>query len=217
MQEVEFDWDRQQRTGVSEAVLCEGKTAQQISDILSQANERQVSLLLTRLTPDQMPQYQQAFSNFEPDARSHTAVLNNGIGVPKPCDCLIVTAGSSDLKVALEAQQTLRINGLDVKVIADCGVAGLWRLTDKLDQLNSAPVIIAVAGMEGALFPVLAGLVKGVVIAVPTSNGYGVATGGRVALGSALSACSPGVVTVNIDNGFGAACALLKMRRPLST
>ena len=151
------------------------------------------------------------FDNLEPDEQSGTAILNNGLVAPVMSDCLIVTAGSSDMKVATEARQTLRFNGLDVPVIADCGVAGLWRLTDKLDRLQAAPVIIAVAGMEGALFPVLAGLVKSVVIAVPTSNGYGVASGGRAALGSALATCSPGVVTVNIDNGFGAACALIKM------
>ncbi len=211
--DFEFDWHRKQRTGIAEAVLCEGKTVEQIKAILNQANERGESLLLTRLTPAVM-QDCSGVTNLEPDSQSGTAILNNGLAAPVTSDCLIVTAGSSDMRVASEAQQTLRYNGLDVPVIADCGVAGLWRLTDKLDRLNSAPVIIAIAGMEGALFPVLAGLVKGLVIAVPTSNGYGVATGGKTALGSALATCSPGVVTVNIDNGFGAACALLKVLAP---
>lgn len=210
MQEFEFDWQRQQRTGIAEAVLCEGKTVDQINSILSQANDRKVSLLLTRLSTEVM-QACSGVDNLECDNQSATAVLNNGLIAPVASDCLIVTAGSSDMRVACEAQQTLRFNGLEVPVIADCGVAGLWRLTEKREQLNAAPVIIAVAGMEGALFPVLGGLVKGLVIAVPTSNGYGVATGGKTALGSALATCSPGVVTVNIDNGFGAACALLKV------
>ncbi len=211
MQEFEFDWHRQQRTGVAEAVLCEGKTVEQIKSILAQANQRQASLLLTRLSLAAMRECSENFTNLESHDASETAVLNNGLPALAVSDCLIVTAGSSDMKVAHEARQTLLYNGLDVPIIADCGVAGLWRLTDKLELLNAAPLIIAVAGMEGALFPVLAGLVKGVVIAVPTSNGYGVAQGGKVALGSALSACSPGVVAVNIDNGFGAACAMLKM------
>ena len=211
MQDVEFDWSRQQRTGVAEAVLCEGKSVAQITNILTQANDRKASVLLTRMSADVMQACTGVFDNLEPDEQSGTAILNNGLVAPVMSDCLIVTAGSSDMKVATEARQTLRFNGLDVLVIADCGVAGLWRLTDKLDRLQAAPVIIAVAGMEGALFPVLAGLVKSVVIAVPTSNGYGVASGGRAALGSALATCSPGVVTVNIDNGFGAACALIKM------
>ena len=98
-----------------------------------------------------------------------------------------------------------------MRTVHDCGVAGLWRLTDKLSELRKAPVIIAVAGMEGALFPVLAGMVPGLIIAVPGSTGYGVAEGGRAALSSALSSCAPGVVVVNVDNGFGAACALLKI------
>lgn len=211
MQEIEFDWQRQQRTGIAEAVLCEGKTVEQIKSILAQANQRSDSLLLTRLSMEPMRECADSFDNLKAHEQSATAVLNNGLQATASSDCLIVTAGSSDMKVAYEARQTLLYNGLDVQIIADCGVAGLWRLTDKLDRLSKAPVIIAVAGMEGALFPVLAGLVRGVVIAVPTANGYGVAEGGKVALGSALSACSPGVVTVNIDNGFGAACALLKM------
>ena len=102
-------------------------------------------------------------------------------------------------------------NGLNVEVVHDCGLAGLWRLTDQLPVLSKAPVIIAVAGMEGALFSVLAGLVSGLVIAVPGSTGYGVSEGGHAALHSALSACAPGVVVVNIDNGFGAACAMIKI------
>lgn len=211
MQEFEFDWDRQQRTGIAEAVLCEGKTVEQILSLLTQANDRKASLLLTRLSLPVMEKCNATFANLELHQQSETAVLDNGVASPVNTSCVIVTAGSSDMKVAYEARQTLLFYGLDVQVIADCGIAGLWRLTDKLDQLNKAPVIIAVAGMEGALFPVLAGLIKGLVIAVPTSNGYGVAEGGKVALGSALSACSPGIVTVNIDNGFGAACAMLKI------
>lgn len=211
MRDVEFDWERQERTGVAEAVLCEGKSAKQITEILTEANERETSILLTRLSTHIAQGIASAFTNLEVHQSSNTAMLNNGLPTPRPSNCVIVTAGSSDMQVAMEAKQTLLFYGLDMPLIADCGVAGLWRLTSKLDRLNRAPVIIAVAGMEGALFPVIAGLVRGLVIAVPTSNGYGVASGGKVALGSALSACSPGVLSVNIDNGFGAACALLKV------
>jgi NCAIR mutase (PurE)-related protein len=98
-------------------------------------------------------------------------------------------------------------------VVGDVGVAGLWRLFDRLDEIASWRVAIVVAGMEGALFSVVAGQVSGLVIAVPTSVGYGVATGGTAALHCALASCSPGVVVVNIDNGFGAACAALKLLR----
>jgi len=213
MSDVQFDWQRGDRCGgVAEAVLCEGKSTAQINNIIAQANQQSASLLLTRLS-------QQAADALTSDAAhplnydesSRTAILDNGLPEPKPSDALIVTAGSSDMSVALEAQRTLRFHGLEVSVIPDCGVAGLWRLTEKLDRLRRAPVIIAVAGMEGALFPVLGGMVPGIVIAVPGSTGYGVATGGSTALNTALASCAPGVVTVNIDNGFGAAGAMLKI------
>ena len=212
MADIEFDWQRQQRTGIAEAVLCTGKSLPQLIAILTQANERNASVLLTRLAEPVAVQLKAAgITNLELIESSGIAVLNNQLPDPVSSECLIVTAGSSDMPVALEAQQTLRFYGFDVPVVADCGVAGLWRLTDKLEQLRRAPVIIAVAGMEGALFSVLAGLVTSVVIAVPRSTGYGVAEGGQAALSSALASCAPGVVTVNIDNGFGAACAMLKI------
>ncbi len=123
----------------------------------------------------------------------------------------IVCAGTSDLTVAGEACRTLEFLGRRSVLYADVGVAGLWRLLDIVEPLRSHSILIAVAGMEGALFSVLAGLVPGLIIAVPTSVGYGVASGGQAALHSALASCSPGIVCVNIDNGFGAAAAAHKM------
>jgi NCAIR mutase (PurE)-related protein len=125
----------------------------------------------------------------------------------------IVAAGTSDLPVAREAARTLAFAGHHAEIIADVGVAGLWRLLGCLDALRQCRVLIAVAGMEGALFSVLAGLVKAPVIAVPTSVGYGIAEGGKAALYAALASCAPGLVVVNIDNGFGAAAAAIKMLR----
>jgi len=125
----------------------------------------------------------------------------------------IVCAGTSDMGVAIEAQRALAFHGVSATLIGDVGVAGLWRLFDRLDEITSWRAAIVVAGMEGALFSVVAGQVPGLVIAVPTSIGYGVAAGGMAALHSALASCAPGVVVVNIDNGFGAACAALKMLR----
>ena len=216
MTDVEFDWQRQQRTGIAEAVLCEGKSLPQLRYILTAANERNVSVLLTRLEATiANALIKEGFDNLLWHPDSGVAVLENKLPAVRQSDCLIVTAGSSDMPVALEAQETLRFNGVSVPVVADCGVAGLWRLTEKLDRLRAAPVIIAVAGMEGALFSVLAGMVNGLVIAVPRSAGYGVAAGGQAALSSALASCAPGVVTVNIDNGFGAACAMLKILQRL--
>lgn len=123
----------------------------------------------------------------------------------------IVAAGTSDIPVATEVMRCLEFFDIPHGLYADVGVAGLWRLTQVQPELEKHALLIAVAGMEGALFSVLSGLVSAPLIAVPTSVGYGVAAGGTVALHSALASCSPGIVTVNIDNGFGAASAARKI------
>ncbi len=214
MTDVEFDWQRESRTGIAEAVLCSGKSHVQLQQIIDSAQSRSASLLLTRLSASAAEAIAASgHVNLQYFPTSATALLDNGLPEVVDTRCLIVTAGTSDMPVAEEAQVTLRYYGLKAAIIADCGVAGLWRITDKLEKLRQAPVIIAVAGMEGALFPVLGGLVPGLVIAVPASTGYGVSEQGKAALSTALATCAPGVVSVNIDNGYGAACALLKVLR----
>lgn len=212
MSELRFDWGRAERTGVCEAVLAPGKSPEQIREVIAAATGRGSSLLLTRLAPELGHTLSsEVGASFDYDASSRSAILDLGLPPAMPCACLIVTAGTSDLPVAHEARRTLRFHGLDAPVLADCGVAGLWRLMEQTEHLGNARVIIAVAGMEGAIFPVIAGLTHALVIAVPTSVGYGVAEGGKGALSTALATCAPGIVTVNIDNGFGAACAAAKI------
>lgn len=209
---LRFDWARAGRTGVAEAVLAEGKSEAQIRAVLAEAQALGRSLLITRLHPELGEALAADLgAALDHDPLSRTAILDNGLPAPEPAAALIVTAGTSDAPVAAEARRTLAFHGHAVEILADCGVAGLWRLTEQAERLRAARAIIAVAGMEGALFPVLAGLTPALVIAVPTSVGYGLAEGGKAALGTALATCAPGVVTVNIDNGFGAACALLKV------
>lgn len=206
------DWRREARVGVGEAVFCAGKTAAQIDGLIALAEDRRASLLLTRLQPTKFVELDarlQARLDF--DVLSQTAVLDNGLPAPVPAGVGIVCAGTSDMAVAKEAARTLAFHGVASPLIADVGVAGLWRLLDRIGEIAAWRVAIVVAGMEGALFSVVAGLVPGLVVAVPTSVGYGVAAGGSVALNAALSSCAPGVVTVNIDNGFGAACAAIKI------
>ncbi len=213
MTDMRFDWDRQTRTGVAEAALAEGKGDTQIRDLVAVALAREHPLLITRLDTARGPALAAEFTGrFEYDKTSHTAIAGAAPKTAPLTDALIVTGGTSDMTVAAEAQRTLAFHGHSVDILADCGVAGLWRLTEHAERLRTTTTLIAVAGMEGALFPVIAGLTPGIVIAVPTSNGYGVAENGKAALSTALATCSPGVVTVNIDNGFGAAAALLKMR-----
>ena len=125
----------------------------------------------------------------------------------------VVTAGTSDAGPAREAVRTLAFNGHATTLIMDIGVAGLWRLTERVDEIAAHPVVIAVAGMDAALPSVLGGLVGSLVIAVPTSTGYGAARGGETALASCLTSCAPGIVVCNIDNGYGAACAAMRMLR----
>ena len=212
MNVVRFDWDRHARTGVAEAVLADGKSVEQIASILRQADGRRHPVLVTRMSADQFEAVREEFgASLDYEPLSRTAIL----GRPRPAQDQrtvgVVCAGTSDLPVALEAQRSLTYLGVGTALYADVGVAGLWRLMSVADQLKRHAVLIAVAGMEGSLFSVLSGLLPGIVIAVPTSVGYGVASGGRVALESALSSCSPGVVCVNIDNGFGAAAEARKM------
>lgn len=205
MSDFLIDWDRERRTGIAEALLCDGKSAAQIAAILESAADR--AMLLTRLDDAKHAALSAPLrARLDHDPLSRTAFFG---AVPAPAQrgpC-VVCAGTSDLPVAREAARTLHFAGYDAPVIADVGVAGLWRLMQRIDEIRSFDVVIAVAGMEGALFSVLAGLVDAPVIAVPSSIGYGVAHGGHAALHSALASCATGVVAVNIDNGFGAALA----------
>ncbi len=209
--DFQIDWDRERRTGAPEAVFCEGKSAAQIEAIVASARAAGRRLLFTRLGRAEHGALSSATANLlDYDPLSSTAILG-GLVRPMSVGVGIVAAGTSDVSVANEAARTLAFAGHEAPVIADVGVAGLWRLMGRIDEIRQFRVLIAVAGMEGALFSVLAGLVAAPVIAVPTSVGYGVAEGGRTALHAALVSCSPGLVVVNIDNGFGAATAALKM------
>ena len=210
--EVRFDGSRETRIGLSEAILADVKTPRQIGEALEQAERRTGHALVTRISPEQVDALPAKFnSRIDYDPVSRTAFLG---AVPDPSTevrVAVLTGGTSDVSVAREATRTLAFHGLDAVELNDVGVAGLWRLMEHRSTIERMSVLIVCAGMEGALFSVVGGLASGVVVAVPTSNGYGVASGGRVALNSALASCSPGIVAVNIDNGYGAACAAIRI------
>jgi len=212
MTEFRVDWQRAERTGTSEAVLCDPKSAAQIDAILAHAAELGQRLLLTRLGARKFSRLSAPMRGaLDYDAVTRTAILG-GLPVARGAGRVaIVCGGTSDLPVAREAERTLAFEGEAATLLADVGVAGLWRLMERLDDIRRHRVVIAVAGMEGALFSVLAGLVPCAVIAVPTSVGYGVAEGGHTALHAALASCASGLAVVNIDNGFGAAHAALRI------
>ena len=208
---VTFDRDRKSRIGLEEAVLAEPKTVDQIAAIVGDAHAEGRRLLLTRLQPaqlDGLPADLRGALDYCPLSR--TAIL--GALPPQRDDpaVALVSAGTSDAGPAAEARRVLAYSGLAATEIADVGVAGLWRLLAREEQLRRMQVVIVFAGMDAALPSVVAGLVPGLVFAVPTSVGYGVAAGGRAALDSVLSSCAPGVLVTNIDNGYGAACAALR-------
>lgn len=202
---AEIDNHRGIRQGVSEIVYGEGKTATQIKAICaSMIQAGQKRILMTRLDKDKAEQLEDAFG-LAYDATSRIGIIGD---IPKPDGqgrVIVAAAGTSDLPVAEEAALTSEVLGNETTRLYDVGVAGIHRLFAHLDDLLDARVIIAVAGMEGALPSVIAGLVACPVIAVPTSVGYGAAFNGVTALLAMLNSCASGVSVVNIDNGFGGA------------
>ena len=210
MPDHRLDFDRHTRTGLSEAVLCEGKSPVQLAAILETCREQGKAMLLTRLSDSQWDALGEWQGALDYDAVSRTAVLGQTLPTEGKSRIAIVTGGSADLQVAREARRTLTFHGIPSAEFTDVGVAGLWRLQEIVPRLASFQVIIACAGMDAALPTVLGGLVPSLVIAVPVSSGYGRALGGETALNALLCSCAQGLVVTNIDNGFGAACAAMR-------
>jgi len=214
--EVRPDVSRGERVGLDEAIFCAGKSASQIEAILGEARKRGTRLLLTRLGAEQLHDFSaevRAALAYDPLSRTaFFGAAHPGAGGRDP-RVAILSAGTSDLPAAREAQRTLAWYGEPAAEFHDVGVAGLWRLTDRLEEIRRHPVLIVAAGMDAALLSVVGGLVRGCVIGLPTSVGYGVASGGRAALDAMLASCAPGLAVVNIDNGYGAACIALRMLR----
>ncbi|MDW8366720.1 MAG: nickel pincer cofactor biosynthesis protein LarB, partial [Abditibacteriales bacterium] len=204
---AKIDHHRALRKGFPEVVFCQGKTTEQILSILRLMRERHATVLATRASEEVARAVQEAFPEAEYNPRARTLVIRSPAAatvVHKDHTVLVVCAGTADIPVAEEAVVTAETMGCHVERLYDVGVAGIHRLLDHSAQLASADVIIVVAGMEGALPSVVGGLVHCPVIAVPTSVGYGASFQGLAALLTMLNCCAPGVVVVNIDNGFGA-------------
>ena len=212
MSEIRLDFQRPERIGFGEAILCARKSDAQLATIMDRVLEEGESCLMTRLEAEvfaRFPDHHRARVDYDPVSR--TGFFNR---TPpeggEPALIAVVSAGSSDMPQAAEVIRTLTYLGAPTRQFIDIGVAGLWRLLEKVEELRTFPVIVAVAGMDGALPSVLGGLVPGMVICLPTSTGYGVSHGGQTALNAALASCAPGLVVVNIDNGYGAACAAFR-------
>lgn len=213
---AKIDHHRALRWGFPEVIFCHGKTPEQVKLIAERIIESGSNLFATKAT-DEM--YQELRSVL-PDARFNETAktityLKNEVQT-LPGRLIIVTAGTSDLPVATESLETAHALGIETKLLADVGVAGIHRVMNFRDELLSASVIIVVAGMEGALPSVIAGLVSSPVIAVPTSIGYGASFNGLTPLLSMLNSCVPGIAVVNIDNGFGAAFLAFRLLSTLN-
>jgi len=204
-----LDHHRGLRKGFPEVVFCQGKTPTQVAEILGELFKRHDRVMATRAHEETFRAVQEALPEAIYHAQARIIVVDKGSEQPEPEAedagyVLVVTAGTSDIPVAEEAAVTLEILGSRVERLYDVGVAGLHRLLDKRERLFGAKVIVAIAGMEGALASVVGGLVSCPVIAVPTSVGYGASFDGLAPLLTMLNSCAPGVAVVNVDNGFGA-------------
>jgi NCAIR mutase (PurE)-related protein len=211
---AKLDHHRSRRTGVPEVIFAPGKTEPQILKIFERMTATGSDVIITRAEKSIYDKIKQRFKNvrYNDIARVIYKIhLRRRSTDSRPI--ALVTAGTSDMPVAEEAAVIAEAYGAKVDRIYDVGVAGIHRLLIHQEKLRDAPVIIVVAGMEGALASVVSGLVKAPVIAVPTSVGYGASFAGLAALLAMLNSCAPGVTVVNIDNGFGAAMAALKILR----
>jgi pyridinium-3,5-biscarboxylic acid mononucleotide synthase len=204
MEGATLDHHRALRKGFGEVIYCAGKTPAQVADIAARLAARSPKLLGTRASADHFRAARRRVRGLEYDPLGRVLFLDRN-PAPRQPGIVIIAAGTSDLPVAQEALVTVRVMGHEPALIRDVGVAGLHRLLHHLPALYEARVVIAVAGMEGALPSVVAGLVAAPVIAVPTSVGYGTSFGGITALLAMLNSCASGLAVVNIDNGFGAA------------
>ena len=191
---IRFDDHRTERIGLSEAVFCEGKPRRALVTLLERfAAPAAAPILFTRLSEDVL----------------------NALPLVSDKKVAVVSAGTADGFVTREITRTLEFSGRAFERFEDCGVAGLWRIEAALPAINACDCVVVVAGLDAALASVLGGLTEKPLFAVPTSVGYGVAQGGMTAMSSMLASCAPGVAVLNIDNGYGAACAAIRVLRAL--
>ena len=212
MHGILFDHARTARIGLPEAVFGQGKSLEALTHLLERfAPEKEKPILFTRLAPEVMKALpEETRRQYDYHELSRTAFAA-ALPARARGRVAVVSAGTADGRTTWEAARTLKYLGISHEVYEDNGVAGLWRLTSNLDELNSYDVIIVVAGLDAALASVMGGLTAKPIFAVPTSVGYGLARGGETALASMLVSCAPGISVLNIDNGYGAACSAARV------
>lgn len=211
---AKLDMTRTERTGYGETIYCPGKTPEQLVEILRAFQHSGTRALGTKCSKEQFAFLQEQAIPVEYDTTSKLLTAAWGKRIELAGSVAVCSGGTADIPVAEAAAQTAEFFGAKVERYFDIGVAGLHRLLAKIDEIRQADVVIAVAGMEGALGSVLAGLIEAPLVAIPTSVGYGASFGGIAPLLAMLNSCAEGMSVVNIDNGFGAgvlACRMLRM------
>ena len=215
--DIKFDFQRRDRLGLIEAIWGQDKSIDQLERLCGNVLSKNEVVFITRINSEKANYLLDLYDDarFHEEANCLTIGKNfNKIITNKKV--AIISGGSSDLAVTLEAQLALEIYGVNCQSFRDVGVAGLHRLMSHLEEINKYDVLIVCAGMEGALATVVGGLLAQPIIAVPVSVGYGVSKDGETALNSMLSSCSPGLAVMNIDNGYGAAMAALRIIKSIS-
>ncbi len=210
--DIRFDFQRRERIGLIEAIWRADKSIDQLKRVSKEVLEKKEVVFITRIDKEKAAHLLEIFKEGRFIEEANCLIIGenfNKISTNKRV--AIISGGSSDLAVTLEAKLSLEIYGVSCQTFIDVGVAGLHRLFSEIEEINKYDVLIVCAGMEGALATVIGGLLPQPIIAVPVSVGYGVSKNGETALNSMLSSCAPGISVMNIDNGYGAAMAALRI------
>jgi len=209
---AKIDHSRNDRTGIPEVIFAPGKTTKQITDIFARMHKKGSAIIVSRADEATYKALKSKYKGIKHNRTARMISSSSSKAKKKSSGRIaVVTGGTSDIPVAEEAAYTAEVFGIEVDRVFDVGVAGIHRLLSHSENIRKASVVIVVAGMEGALASVVGGMVSAPVIAVPTSIGYGASFGGIAALLAMLNSCAPGVTVTNIDNGFGAAVAAVKI------
>ena len=215
--DIRFDFQRRERIGLIEAIWGADKSIDQLQRVSEEVLKKKEVVFITRINKEKAKYLLDLYKNAIFYEKANCLIIGENVKkISTTKRIAIVSGGSSDLATTLEAKLALEIYGISCQTFIDVGVAGLHRLFSVIEEINKFDIIIVCAGMEGALATVLGGLLPQPIIAVPVSIGYGVSKNGETALNSMLSSCAPGIAVMNIDNGYGAAMAVLRIIRSIS-
>ena len=210
--DIRFDFQRKDRIGLIEAIWGEDKSVDQLKRLSKEVLSKEEVVFITRINKKKASQLLEQYGEGKFFEEANCLIIGENLNKLRTNKKVaIISGGSSDLAVTIEAKLALEIYGVSCGTFIDVGVAGIHRLFSQIDKINKYDILIVCAGMEGALATVIGGLLPQPIIAVPVSVGYGVSKNGKTALNSMLSSCSPGIAVMNIDNGYGAAMAALRI------